>query len=151
TGEIAPEIAQQLAPGDFIVGNSVELLFEIGRETIFNVASEETLQEGGEHATLVLRDKPFLVEPHVAAVLKQLKDRVIGGRPADAEFLHALDERSFRIARRRLGEMLARVDFALVQRLAGTHFREAARILTLGIVLTLLIEREKAVELHHGS
>src|SRR5713101_5792975 len=33
-GEIAPEVAQQIAPGDLVVGDAVELLFEIGGEAV---------------------------------------------------------------------------------------------------------------------
>ena len=45
--EVAPEVAQQLAPGDLVVGDAVELLFETGGEVVFDVAGEEALQERG--------------------------------------------------------------------------------------------------------
>src|SRR5262245_21073658 len=44
-GELLPEVAQQIAPGEFVVGDAVELLFEVGRETVFDVAREEAFQE----------------------------------------------------------------------------------------------------------
>ena len=151
-GEIAPEVAQQVAPGHLVVGDAVELLLETGGEIVFDVAGEEAFQERGQHAALVLGDKPLLVDAHIAAVLEHLQDRGIGRRPADAELLHALDQRGFRIARRRLGEMLGGVDLALLQVLACAHLRQAARLLVIGgIVLALLVEREEAVELHHRA
>ena len=66
--EVGPEVAQQVAPGHLVVGDLVELLFEIGGEIVFDVAREEVLQERGEHAALVLGNEPLLVEPDVAAV-----------------------------------------------------------------------------------
>ena len=107
-GELAPEIAQQVAPGDLVVGDAVELLLEAGGEVVFDIAGEEAFQERGQHAALVLGNEALLVDAHIAAVLEHLQDRGIGRGPADAELLHALDQRRFRIARRRLGEVLAR-------------------------------------------
>ena len=53
--EVAPEIAQHLAPVDLVVGDAVELLFETGGEIVLDVAGEETLQERDHDAALVLR------------------------------------------------------------------------------------------------
>ena len=104
--EVAPEVAQHLAPGDLVVGDAVERLFQSGREVVFDVAGEEAFQERDDQAALVLRDEPLLVDADIAAVLQHLQDRRVGGRPADAELLHALDQRGLGIARRRLGEVL---------------------------------------------
>ncbi len=147
-----PEVAQQVAPGELVVGDAVELLLEPGGEVVFDIAGEEALQERGEHAALVLRHQPLLVDAHVAAILEHLQDRRIGRGPADAELLHALDQRGFRIARRRLGEMLVGGDRALVERFARAHRRQAASFLVLGRRRpVLLIEREEAVELDHRA
>ena len=75
--------------------------------------AKEAFQERDDDAAAVLRVEPPLVEPHIFAVLEHLQDRGIGRRPADAEFFHPLDQRGFRIARRRLGEMLVGRDRAL--------------------------------------
>ena len=149
-GELTPEIPQQVAPSHLVVGDAVELLLEAGGEIVFHVAGEEAFEERGQHPPLVLGHQPLLLDAHVAAVLEYLQDRGVGRGPADAELLHALDQRGFRVARRRLGEMLAGVDLALGEALSGAHLGETAALLVgRDVVLALLIERQKAVELHH--
>src|SRR5262249_14220729 len=44
-GELAPKIPQQIAPGDLVVGDPVELLLEPGGEIVFDVAGEKTFEE----------------------------------------------------------------------------------------------------------
>ena len=150
--EVLPEVAQHVLVGQLVVGNLVELLFEAGGEIVFDVAGEEVFQERDQHAALVLGDEPLLVEPHIAAVAQHLQDRGVGRGPADAELFHALDQRGFGVARRRLGEMLGRGNLALLQRLAGRHLRQAVGVLVVGLVVLVLgVEREEAVELHHRA
>ena len=119
---------QHLLPVDFAVGNAVELLFQVGGEIVFDIALEKALQESDHHAALVLRHQPLLVDAHIAAVLQHLQDRGVSGGAADAEFLHALDQGGFRIARRRLGEMLRGIDRLLFQQFAFAHRRQAAAL-----------------------
>ena len=151
-GEVAPEVAQHLLPVDLVVGDAVELLFEVGGEVVFDVAGEEVFQEGGEHAALVLGHEPLLVDADVAAVLEHLQDRGVGRGPADAELLHALDQRGLRVARRRLGEMLGGVRSRAWRALrrppspAG-GWRPRRRPCRPGP----RVEREEAVELHHRA
>ena len=91
-GEIAPEIGQHLSPVDPPGGNRVQLVFERGREVVFDVAAEEVLEEGRDDAPAIFRyEAPFL-QPHVVAVLKHGEDRGVGRRAADAELFQALDE-----------------------------------------------------------
>ena len=150
--EIAPEIAQHLAPRHLAVGDEIELLFEAGGEIVFDVFGEIAFQERDHDAAAVLGVKPALVEPHIFAVFQHLQDRGIGRGPADAELFHALDQRRFGIARRRLGKMLVGLDLALGEPLARAHLRQPAGLLVLGIlVLAFLVEREKTVEIHHGA
>ena len=138
--ELTPKVAQQVAPSHFVVGDAVELLLEPGREVVFDVAREEAFEECGQHPPLVLGHEPLFLDPHVAAVLEHLQDRGIGGGAADAELFHALDQRRFRVARRRLGEMLAGVDLTLGQRFARAHLRKAAPVFVArGVVLALLV------------
>ncbi len=150
--EVAPEIAQQVAPFEFVVGDAVELVLEAGGEIVFDVAREKILQERDHDAAAVLRDQPPLVEADVLAVLEDLQDRGVGGRPADAELFHALDERGFRIARRRLGEVLRGIDRAFLQRLALAHLGELAGLVVLRLVVAaFLVDLEEAVELRDGA
>ena len=104
--ELTPELGKHRAPVDRAGGNLVELFFEAGGEIVFDVAREETFQEGDDDAAFVFRNEPLLVDADIAAVLQHLQDRGVGRWPADAELFHALDQRGFREARRRLGEML---------------------------------------------
>ena len=148
--ETDPEIPQHLLPGDLVVGNPVELLFEVRSEVILDVAGEEVLQEGDHDAALVLAMQPLLLELDVAAVLQHLQNRGVGRRPADAEFFHALDQRGLREARRRFREVLGDGEFLALQRLARAHRGQAARILVLAVIVApFLVERKKAIELDH--
>ena len=70
--EVAPEVAQQFLPGELIVGDAVELLFEVGGEAVFDIAREEAFQERRKHASLVLREEPLLVDADIAAILEHL-------------------------------------------------------------------------------
>ena len=145
--EIDPEIPQHLLPGDFVVGDAVEFFLEIGGEIVFDVTREKTFQERDHDAALVLAMQPLLIEPDIAAILQHLQDRGIGRRPADAEFFHALDQRGFRKARRRLGEMLGDGEVFALQRFAFAHGGEAAAILVVAVVVAaFLVQRKKAVE-----
>ena len=108
--EIAPELAQQVAPFDLVVGDTVELFFEVGGEIIFDIAGKEAFQERDDDAAAVFRHQPALVDADIFAVLQNLQDRGIGRGPADAELLHALDQRGLGVTRRRLGEVLGGSD-----------------------------------------
>ena len=119
-----------------------------GGEIIFDVAGEEVFQERDHDAALVLAMQALFLEPHIAAVFQHLEDRGIGRGPADAEFFHALDEGSFREARRRLGEVLRDGEILALQRFALAHRGQAAAVLVVAVVVAaFLIERKEAVEL----
>ena len=147
--EAGPEILQHLLPGNLVVGDAVELLFQIGGEVILDIAREEVFEEGDHDAALVLAMQALLVELDVAAVLQHLQDRGVGRGTADAELFHALDQRRLREARRRFGEMLGDGEILPLQRFALAHGGEAARILVVAVVVAaFLVERKEAVELH---
>ena len=74
------------------------------------------------------RDEPLLLDPHIVAVAQHREGRGVGRGTADAELLHPLDQRRLGVARRRLGEMLGRVDALFREPLALAHRRQAARI-----------------------
>ncbi len=60
---------------------------------------------------------------------------------------HTLDQRCFREARRRLGEMLGDGERLPLQRVVRAHRRQAAGVFVLLVVATFLVERQKTVEL----
>ena len=60
--EADPEILQHLLPGDFIVGDAVELLLQCGGEIIFDIFGEEVFQERDHDAALVLAMQALLFE-----------------------------------------------------------------------------------------
>src|SRR6266849_1198615 len=147
-GEVAPEILQHLLPGNAAVGDLVELVLEIGGEGVLDIALEEALEEGGHDAAAILGDEALLVDPHIFSVLQHLDDRGIGGRAADAELLELLHQARLAVARRRLGEVLLRVDGAAAERLTFLDRRQAPVLLVpFDVVLVLAVEREEAVEL----
>ena len=150
-GEILPEIAQHFFPVDLAVGDAVELLFQVGGEIIFDIAPEEAFEERGDDAALVFRDQAFLFQPHIAAVAQGGKNRHIGRRPSDAELFELLDDRGFRIARRRLGEMLGRFDFPHADLVGPRHGRQAPGVLVFLVVEIFMIDLEEAVEFHHRA
>src|SRR5690348_2029585 len=148
--KICPEIRQNLLPIDAAAGNVVELVLEVGGEIVLDVALEEFHQERGDEAATVLWDQPLLVELHILAVLQHLHGRGIGRRPADTELFELLDQARFGVTRRRLGEMLLRIDFVAGQRVTLVeHGQAAVFLVAFGIVGVLGIERQEAVE-HHG-
>ena len=76
--EVAPEILQHLLPGDLVIRDAVELLFQIGGEIIFDIAREEVLQECNDDPALVFAMEALLLKPDVAAVFQHLQDRGVG-------------------------------------------------------------------------
>ena len=133
---------------DAAAGNVVELVLEIGGEAVFDIALEEALEERGDDAAAILGDEALLLEPHIVAVLQHLEDRGIGRGPADAELLELLHQARLGVARRRLGEMLLRLDrrraSSSSRSLSGGRRRPSSTLV--GIVLVLVVEREEAVE-----
>ena len=148
-GEIVPEVAQERLPVDLAVRDLVELLFEIGGEIVADVFGEERLEEGRDDPALVLRKQALLLDPHVVAILEHRDGRRVSRRAADAELLHALDERRLGVAGRRLGEVLACVDPLLGELLALAHRGQTARFFVFLVVPALLVESEETGKAHH--
>ena len=156
--EVAPEISQHVLVGKFVVRDEVELFLKVGREIVFDVAFEKAFEEGDDQPSLVLRNEPFLLDANVVAVYQHGHRRGVGRRPADAEFLHALDERCFGKARRRLRKVLIGADLFVLETIAGGQRRQAPVVfLALRIVFALfdvadaivaafLVDFEEAVE-----
>jgi hypothetical protein len=147
--EVAPEVAQHRLPLDLAGRNPVELLFQIGGEIVFDIAPEEGFEECGHQPALVLGHQPLLVDAHIAALAQHHQDGGVGRGPADAEFFQLLDQRGFRIARRRLGEVLRAHDPFHAQAVAARHRRQPLAVLVGLVVAAFLIEAQEAVEAHH--
>ena len=122
--KILPEISQHLLPIDAAAGHVVELVFEIGGETVLDIALEKARQKGSDEPPAVFRHEAPLLEPDISAVLQHLQDRCISRRTADTELLELLDEARLGVARRRLCEVLLRRDCAAREPLGLAHRRQ---------------------------
>ena len=147
SGEVAPEVAQHVLPLELVVGDEIELLLEVGGEVVFDVAFEEALEEGDDQPPFVLGDQALFLDAHIVAILQDRQCRGIGRGSADAELLHVLDERGFRIARRGLGEVLLGLDALVLEMIALRQRRQPAALLVF-LVAAFLVEPEETVE-HH--
>lgn len=102
-----------------------------------------------------MRHQLALVDDDIFAVAQRLQCRRIGGRTADAEFFHLLDQRGFRIARRRFGEVLAGVDLLLGEVFALVDRRQTAFVITVVALFTVFllvgIGGDEAVEADHRT
>ena len=137
--EVLPEVAQELFPVQLAVRHQIQLLFEAGGEVVFDIAAEELLQEGRDQPALVLGDEAVLLHLHIFAVAQHGQDRGIGRRTADPQLFHLLDQAGFRIARRRLGEVLVGLD--RTHGGAGAfvdHGQAAAVLVAIGVALLAL-------------
>ena len=113
-GEVLPEAAQNLAPQAVAGADLVQLVLHVCGEVIADVTREILQQEDRHQPALVLGDQAVLVLADIFAVLDRGDDAGIGRRASDAQLLHPLDQRGLGIARRGLGEMLARCGLGLV-------------------------------------
>ncbi len=148
--KVAVETAQNLDIGHFAAFDLVQLLFHMRRKG--------QVGDRGELIHKQLRDA--LAERGRAQTAPLLHDvvprengrnrRRIGGRAADALFLHRLDERCFGIARRRLREVLCRRQLPAGERIALVEIRQrlAGAGIALAVVRRLLINRGKAGKCH---
>ena len=103
--EIAPETGQQIAPIARTCTDLIQLVFQIRGEIIAHVFLEIIAEEYCDQAPLILGDQAPLIFQHIAAILDCGDDRGIGGRAANAQFFHALDQSGLGVAGGRLGEV----------------------------------------------
>src|SRR5262245_5462851 len=148
-GKIRPKLAQKLFPVELMVRYPVEVLFESCSKVIANVAGKEACQKSRHETTFVFRDKSLFVEPDIVPVAKKRQGRGIGRRPANPELLHTLDERGLGKARWRLCKMLFYLNFFFSECFAGGHCGQACTLLVVFVVLSFLIQFQKAAEANH--
>ena len=104
--ERPPELLEQRHPLALAARDRVERVFHACRELVVDVLREELGQEAVDDAADVGRDEAPILHLDVLAIAQRRDDRGVRRRPADTEFLERFDERGFRIARRRLREVL---------------------------------------------
>ena len=151
-GKPAPEVLQHRLPLAFAPGDPVELVFEVRREVVLDIAVEESGQERGDDAAPVFRHEPPALQPHIVPLLEHAQDLGVGRRAADAELFQPAHQARLGVARRRLGEVLFRVGLSAVELFAFRHRREDAFVPVLrGVVAPFLVEPEEAVEQHHRA
>ena len=144
--ESLPEAVEHRNPLALAGGDIVKLVFEPGGEVVVDVLGEVLGQELVDDLAGIGRLEALLVENHVLAILQRRDDRRIGRRPADAELFQRLHQRCFRIARRRLGEMLLAGQLVHRQHVADFQQRQLGAVLVAvgGIVDVFLVHGDKA-------
>ena len=149
--EVAPEGLQHLLPLRPAAADVIQLILKARGEVVGHIALEETLQEGRHQPPAFLGEEAVLLHPHIVAVLQHLQRGGIGRRTPDPQLLQTLDQARFRIARRRLGEMLLGADLLLGRRIAFGQARQQLGIIVVAVVAAFFVEREEAGEDHHLS
>ena len=143
--ERLPEFRERQRPVLLAARDRIELVFERGGEAVLDVAMEVLREEAVDDLADVRRDEALVVHLDVLAILQRRDDRGVGRRPADAVLFERLDERGFREARRRLGEMLLAVQLDEVDGVAFVHRRQdVIRVVGLRVVRAFLVDGDVA-------
>ena len=124
----------------------VQLVLHVGGELVIGNRLELVNQQAGNAFAERRRTKRLVLLGDVIAVDDGRNGRRIGGRPADAAFLHRTDERCLGVASRRLRKVLGRLDLLSGQLVALIKARQrlSCGILLFLVVRALLVNRSKA-------
>ena len=125
------EPAQPVDARALAVGDVVEVVLDRRGEVVVDEPGEVGLEQADDRERRPGRDERRALLPDVAAVLDGLHDRRVGGRAADAELLHRLDQRRLGVARRRRGGVPVGLEAARVEGVAALELRQPL----LGVVL----------------
>ena len=147
--EIAPEAGQEIFVITSARADVIQLPFEVRGEFIANIGAEEIQQEDGDNPAFILWNQAVLVFADIFAILNRRHDRRIGGRPANAQFFHFLDQRRLGITRRGLGEVLLGRDVLLGDRVALHDLGQALVVVIDHVIAPFLIHPQEAVKRHH--
>ena len=144
----AVEGAQQRHPWALASRDLVELLLHACRELEIHVIAEVVDEQVRHDLADELRTQPALLDADVAPVLDRRDRGRVGGRPTDPVLLERLDQRRFREARWRLGEVLGRGDVDDRGRVTFAERRQPGRVgVFLGLVVTALgVDAREPVE-----
>ena len=148
--KIGPEPAHHVFPEQFVIGDPVEIFLELGRKIEFDIAGEERAEKGRHQHALVGGMQPLFIQQDIFAVFERAENGGIGGRTANAQLFHPLDQRGFGEARWRLGKVLVGLDVLGRQPLAFAHRRQAAGVLVIALVVAGFgVELQKTLEFDH--
>src|SRR6184192_985330 len=139
------EVPDDRDPLDFTCGDPVEVLLHAHREAGVHDLGEVLVQEIGHDEADILRHESAAFLADVLTVHEGRDRRRVRRGPADPEFFEGLDKRRLGEARRRLREVLRRVEAQQLELLAGLHLGER-RDLLLGLVGRFEVRAEESIE-----
>ncbi|MNZ46308.1 hypothetical protein D3C78_639860 [compost metagenome] len=119
--EVAVELVEQVLPVALALGHVVQVLFHAGGEAVVHQVGEALVEALGDDVAHLLGVETPVVGGDVTAFLDGRDDRRIGGRTTDTALFQLLDQAGFGIACRRLGEVLAGVEFDQLECVALVH------------------------------
>ena len=150
--ERPPELLEQRHPLALAARYGVERVFHAGRELVVDVLREELGQEAIDDATDVRRNEASILHLDVLAIAQRRDDRGVRRRPADAVLFERFDERGFRIARRRLREVLRALQVLQAQPIAfGDGGQDSILLVGDAVVVAFLIHRDEAGAHEHRA
>ena len=150
--ERLPELLQRIGPGLLAARDGVELVLHGGGEAVVEVTAEVGAQEVVDDLADVGRDETPAVHVDILAVLERRDDGGVGGGAADAVLLEGLDQRGFREARRRFGEMLRAAQPHELHGVALGERRQDAVVVVLGgVVDALEVDGDEARRHQRGA
>ncbi len=147
--ELAVELAHGRAPVERPFFDLVQLLFHSRRVLHVEDVVEALEQKVGHHHAELGGSEPAALLGHIFALQNRREDGGVRGRPSHSIKFQFLDERRLVEARRRLGEVLLRLDRPEFERLALCYQRKLVLLLLVFLVLLILafhVDREEAVE-----
>ena len=142
------EVVEQLDIIQLARLDLVQLVLHVGGELVIGNRLELVNQQAGNAFAERCRTERLILLGDVIAVNDGGNRRRVGGRTADAAFLHRTDERCLGVASRRLRKVLGRLDLLGGQLVALIEARQrlSCGILLFLVVRALLVNRSKARE-----
>ena len=123
------------------------MIFQAGRKLIFHVLFEEIQQKNGNDAAFIFGDQAVLFFAYVVAFLDRGHDAGIGRGASNSKLFHPLHQSGFRVAGRRLGEMLLGCDSIGLHRFALHQLGQALVIaIALAVIAALFIDLQKPIK-----